>query len=68
VPAKRAPRRPTAGKPKSPERIFAAELEAGEVPSLRAIKARAKCGTDRARVIRDELAQIMKEAQPEAAL
>lgn len=66
VPAKRAPRRPTAGKPKSPERIFATELAGGELPSLRAIKTRAKCGTDKARIIRDELAQIM-EAQPKAA-
>ena len=46
---RRAPRRASSAKPRSPERVFAAELEAGELPSLRAIKTRAKCGTDRAR-------------------
>lgn len=51
---------------KAPERIFAAEVERDELPSLRAIKTRAKCGTDRARVIRDQLAEILQEA-PEAA-
>jgi hypothetical protein len=51
---------------KAPERIFAAEIERGELPSLRVIKVRAKCGTDRARVIRDALAEILQEA-PEAA-
>jgi hypothetical protein len=51
---------------KAPERIFAAEIERGEVPSLRVIKVRAKCGTDRARVIRDQLAEILQES-PEAA-
>jgi hypothetical protein len=59
---KRAPRRRQA----SAERVFAAELEAGELPSLRQIKARAKCGTDRAQAIRDELAGILREAQPAA--
>jgi hypothetical protein len=62
VPARRAP----AAKAKSPTRVFAAEIERGEIPSLRAIKARAKCGTDRARVIRDQLAQAL-QAGPEAA-
>jgi hypothetical protein len=65
VPAKRAPRRPTAGKPKSPERIFAAELAAGTVPSLRAVKDRMHVGTDRARIIRDQLAAMLE--LPEAA-
>jgi hypothetical protein len=53
-------------KSKSPERVFAAELAVGTLPSLRQIKARAKCGTDRARVVRDQLAQVLQEA-PEAA-
>jgi hypothetical protein len=65
VPAKRAPRRSTAGKPKSPERIFAAELAAGTVPSLRAVKDRMHVGTERARIIRDQLAAMLEV--PEAA-
>jgi hypothetical protein len=51
---------------KAPERIFAHEISRGELPSLRAIKVRAKCGTDRARVIRDQLVETLREA-PEAA-
>lgn len=51
---------------KAPERIFADEISRGELPSLRAIKTRAKCGTDRARVIRDQLSEVLQEA-PEAA-
>lgn len=47
-------------------KITAAEVSRGELPSLREIKTRARCGTDRARVIRDELAEILQEA-PEAA-
>jgi hypothetical protein len=34
-------------------------FERGELPSLRVIKVRAKCGTDRARTIRDQLAEIL---------
>lgn len=51
---------------KTPERIFADEISRGELPSLRAIKTRAKCGTDRARAIREQLAEVLQEA-PEAA-
>jgi hypothetical protein len=51
---------------KSPEKIFSAEIERGEIPSLREVKRRARCGTPRAREIRDELAQVLQEA-PEAA-
>jgi hypothetical protein len=47
--------------------LFAADIERGELPSLRAVKTRAKCGTDKARVIRDELAAIIQEAEPDAA-
>ena len=50
---------------KAPERVFAAELERGELPSLRAIKTRMHVGTDRARFIRDQLAEI--QGVPEAA-
>ena len=61
VPLRRAPRaRP--GRAKDPERVFAAEIQAGELPSLREIKRRAACGTDRARAIRQELARVMAEA------
>jgi hypothetical protein len=62
----RARRRAPAGRAKAPERLFATELATGQTPSLREIKRRAGCGTDRARAIRDQLAQIMQEV-PEAA-
>ena len=62
----RARGRASKRKQTSPERVFAAEIERGELPSLRAIKTRAKCGTGRARVIRDQLSEVLKEA-PEAA-
>ena len=52
---------------RAPERVFAAELEQGELPSLRAIKSRAKCGTDRARAIREQLSEILRERVSEAA-
>lgn len=70
VPRTVAPGRARARAPKSrqasPERIFAAEIDRGELPSLRAIKTRLHVGTDRARAVRDELAQILEEV-PEAA-
>ena len=56
------PRRARPARAKDPERVFAAEIEAGELPSLREIKRRAACGTDRARAIRQELARVMAEA------
>ena len=46
--------------------MFAAEIEAGRLPSLRQVKERMHVGTDRARSIRDQLAEILHEA-PEAA-
>lgn len=58
----RAPKRSA----RTPERVFATELERGELPSLRAVKRRMSCGTDRARAVRDQLAEVLKEA-PEAA-
>lgn len=62
-----APKRASGRASKSPARVFAAEIEAGELPSIRAIKSRAKCGTPRATEIREHLAAILREAQPEAA-
>ena len=58
----RAPKRNA----RTPETVFAAEIERGELPSLRAIKTRARCGTDRARAIHDQLTATLEEA-PEAA-
>ncbi|HEX5292721.1 MAG TPA: DUF2637 domain-containing protein [Streptosporangiaceae bacterium] len=52
-----------ARKSRTPEKVFAAELEAGQVPSLRAIKDKMSCGTDRARVI---LAQLKQAVEAEA--
>jgi hypothetical protein len=48
------------GRVKEPERVFAAEIEAGHLPSLRAIKARISCGTDRTRVILAQLTQAVE--------
>lgn len=62
---KPATSRRTAKRPVA-RRVFAAELRAGELPSLRSIKTAMHCGTDRARVIRDQLAEILQEV-PEAA-
>jgi hypothetical protein len=53
-------------KQSAPERVFVAEIEVGQLPSLRSIKARMHVGTDRARIIRDHLAEILQEV-PEAA-
>jgi hypothetical protein len=60
VAATRAHRRAPVGKSKAPE------LERGELPSLRAIKARMHVGTDRAREIQRHLSRNMQE-RPEAA-
>lgn len=68
VPSGRAPVRARVTGVKTPERVFAAEIERGELPSLRAIKERMHVGTDRARMIRAELASTMQEATPVAAL
>jgi hypothetical protein len=48
--------------------VFAAEIERGELPSLRAIKAAMHCGTDSARDIRADLASTMEGAVSMAAL
>lgn len=66
VQAGRGRGRAPVGKAQSPERVFAAEITRGELPSLRQIKERVHVGTDRARVIRDQLAALLQEV-PEAA-
>jgi hypothetical protein len=67
VPSGRAPTRARVTGVKTPERVFAAEIDRGELPSLRAVKERMHVGTDRARVIRDGLASTMQEAVSRAA-
>lgn len=57
VAASRSPGTGRASKPKTPEKIFSVEIERGELPSLREVMRRARCGADRARSIRDELSQ-----------
>jgi hypothetical protein len=64
----RAPTRARVIGVKTPEKVFAAEIARGEVPSLRAVKERMHVGTDRARVIRADLESAMREAAPVAAL
>ncbi len=44
-----------------PEVLFAAEIEAGTLPSVRAIKRQCRVGQDRAVVIRDQLAARMSD-------
>ena len=63
VPSTRAPRRASVSKSRAAEKVFAAEIERGELPSLRQIKTRARCGTDRARAIRDDLARLLAQAE-----
>jgi len=57
VAAERSPGRARVNKARVPEKVFAAEIERGELPSLRQVMRRARCGADRARAIRDELSQ-----------
>jgi hypothetical protein len=59
APATRAKRKPT------PEKVFARELAAGNVPSLRAVKERMHVGTPAAREIRERLVAMIDV--PEAA-
>lgn len=51
VASRRAPRRAAGHRSRTPERVFADELERGELPSLRAVKTKMNVGTDRARTI-----------------
>jgi hypothetical protein len=48
---------------KAPARVFAAELERGELPSLREVKRRAKVGTDKGKLILSDLRAVL-DAQP----
>jgi hypothetical protein len=64
--AARAPRRAPVIKSRAPERMFQAEVERGELPSIRRVKQVMHVGTPRAQEIRSQLAQLM-EARPEAA-
>jgi hypothetical protein len=63
----RARGRAQAGRSKTPEKLFAAEIEAGELPSLRSIKDRCHVGTERARVVQAELATAMQGMAARAA-
>jgi hypothetical protein len=65
----RASKRARVASVKTPEKVFAVELAAGELPSLRTIKTRMQVGTPRAQVIRDRLAGAVQEveATPRAA-
>jgi hypothetical protein len=47
-----------------PEVVFAAELKAGTLPSVRAIKRQCRVGQDRAVVIRDQLAALIQTSAP----
>lgn len=66
VAANRARGRTSGRTSRTPEKLFAAELETGQLPSIRAIKNRARCGTPRAAEIRARLQEVL-EAQPDAA-
>ncbi|HET9081668.1 MAG TPA: DUF2637 domain-containing protein [Trebonia sp.] len=55
---RRSPKRAPAGRPKSAEKVFRAELAAGQVPSLRQVKERMHVGTPRARAILADLQAI----------
>ncbi len=57
----RTPRRASPGRPKAPERVFAAEIQRGELPSLREVMRRAGCGQPCAREILAELAETVRE-------
>lgn len=51
----------------APERVFAAEIAAGKVPTIRAIKEGCHVGTDNARVIREQLLGLVGHEVPQAA-
>jgi hypothetical protein len=54
----RAPRRASGRRSHAPERIFSAEIERGEIPSLRAVKARMHVGTPKARAVLAHLESV----------
>ena len=55
-----APTRPIPATPERAEVTFAAELAEGNVPSLRAVRREMHVGTDRARELRDHLANVVQ--------
>jgi Protein of unknown function (DUF2637) len=57
LPVKASPRR---GDIPAPAEVFAAELEAGQLPTVREIKRRARCGQDTASRIKSELAALIQ--------
>jgi hypothetical protein len=68
VAARTAPTKLRAKRKSAPDTVFAAELAAGTVPSIRAIKERCHVGTDSARVIREQLLALVGDgATPQAA-
>lgn len=58
---RRTPLRTPPAKPKSAEKMFAVEIQRGELPSLREVMRRAGCGQPRARQILSELQEVMRE-------
>jgi hypothetical protein len=59
IPHQRAPRHALST---TAETLFAAEIKRGELPGIRAIKTRARCGTPRAQEIRAQLARTLQAA------
>lgn len=62
----RAPRRASGRMPKAPEKIFAAHIESGELPSLREVKRRMSVGTPRAQHILADLETVVAGQQVRA--
>jgi hypothetical protein len=63
VAARPAPTRIDTKRSPAPERVFAAELGRGELPSLRSVMQRCHVGAPRARVILAELTELIDAAQ-----
>lgn len=57
----RAPKRAKASRPKAPGKLFAAEIQRGELPSLREVMRRAGVGQPRGREIISELQEVMEK-------
>ena len=67
VRAKPAPKRAAKAKELDPADYYAAELAAGELPSLRRIRADLHVGQDKAKVIQTEIAALLTDGVPVAA-
>jgi hypothetical protein len=65
VSPKRARSRVSAGKAKSPERVFAAELGRGTLPSLRSVMHGMSIGAPRAREVLADLRTALDARTPE---